>query len=90
MKASDVSKTIRATLSDMVTLSMRGGIYTARMPYVYRYTSAPQRLADTIVTKLRQHHIEVDIVDKGDIWAMSNPKASLSRSSHVWVKFQVK
>lgn len=91
MKASPINKLVRTELQNVCTsISLRSDVFTARTPFKYRDNKAVQQLAEKITSRLQKQGIDVEIVDSGDYWAITKPKAPLSKNSHLWVKFKVK
>ena len=67
----------------------KDGTIIFRRGYFYRHGMTPEAFRDGISTKLKKAGIHHTVVDYGDHWTPFNGGASLSRSSHFYVRVRV-
>ena len=82
-------QTIKQTVSADSIYRQKDGTITFRRGYFYRHGMTPEAFRDGISTKLKKAGIDHTVVDYGDHWTPFNGGASLSRSSHFYVRIAV-
>jgi len=67
----------------------KDGTIIFRRGYFYRHGMTPEAFRDKISSSLKKIGIDHSVVDYGDHWTPFNGGASLSRSSHFYVRVRV-
>ena len=82
-------QTIKQTVSADSIHRQKDGTIIFRRGYFFRHGMTPESFRDGISTKLKKAGIDHTVVDYGDHWTPFNGGASLSRSSHFYVRIAV-
>lgn len=81
------TKEIRERLMGAVdTVSQRDRIFTVRKGFFYSHG----KTSDDLVAKVRTAFPDAEIVDSGEVWKSFRGGASVTQSSHWYVKFKEK
>lgn len=83
------SNMIKDVLSGADTVSVRGGVFTARREFFYTNGCTAEKFAKRVESEMVAAGYGITITGKGEVWKRFNGGASTKNSSHWWVTFTI-